>query len=268
MENTSTSHNSWITGLYKHIMPKVYGIGAAVVISGAMFKLLNWPGGSLMLGLGLTTEAIIFFLSAFEPQGVELDWTRVYPALSEKSVAAAPIAVPTQHPLTEKLDQVLQHAKIDSELVDRLGQGMQRLTEATEQIATLQHAAKATEKYVGNIEKASATLEHLQAAHTGTLDAVNKLAEISVDVQSYHEQMQQLTATLDTLNATYQDELAEARLRSTSNKNLYDNITDSMGQLQEASEESNRFKTELTDLSSKISSLNSVYGNMLTALKN
>ena len=58
--------------LFSTIMPKVYGIGAAVVIVGAMFKILHLPGASEMLTIGLTVEAIIFFLSAFEPQHAEI----------------------------------------------------------------------------------------------------------------------------------------------------------------------------------------------------
>lgn len=69
------------TILYGEVMPKVYGIGAAIVIVGAMFKILNWPGANLMIGAGLTTEAMIFFLSAFEPKTKEHDWTKVYPQL-------------------------------------------------------------------------------------------------------------------------------------------------------------------------------------------
>jgi gliding motility-associated protein GldL len=78
----NSKNNNRADRFFKVVMPKVYGIGAAVVIAGAMFKLLNWPGGALMLGLGLTTEAIIFILSAFEPQHEEVDWTRVYPELN------------------------------------------------------------------------------------------------------------------------------------------------------------------------------------------
>ncbi|MCP3660695.1 MAG: gliding motility protein GldL [Bacteroidetes bacterium] len=69
--------------LYGEVMPKVYGIGAAIVITGAMFKILNWPLANLMIGVGLTTEAMIFFLSAFEPKQTEHDWTKVYPELDE-----------------------------------------------------------------------------------------------------------------------------------------------------------------------------------------
>ena len=69
--------------LFTTIMPKVYGIGAAVVIVGALFKIQHWDGASEMLIVGLGTEAVIFFLSAFEPKHPEADWSKVYPELAE-----------------------------------------------------------------------------------------------------------------------------------------------------------------------------------------
>ena len=68
---------------FRIVVPKIYAIGAAVVIFGAMFKILHLPGAGLMLGVGLTTEAIIFFINAFEPPARDLDWSRVYPELGE-----------------------------------------------------------------------------------------------------------------------------------------------------------------------------------------
>ena len=67
---------------YSNVMPKIYGIGAAVVILGAMFKILDWQGANWMIGIGLSTEAVIFFLSAFEPRPQEVDWSKVYPELA------------------------------------------------------------------------------------------------------------------------------------------------------------------------------------------
>ncbi len=78
--------------LFEEIMPKVYGIGAAVVIVGAMFKILNWPGANLMIGIGLTTEAVIFFLSAFEPPVKDYDWTKAYPELAEEGEETIPVS--------------------------------------------------------------------------------------------------------------------------------------------------------------------------------
>ena len=67
---------------YKSFMGKLYGVGASVVIVGAMFKIMHWPGADLMIVVGMSTEAIIFFFSAFEPLHVEYDWSLVYPELA------------------------------------------------------------------------------------------------------------------------------------------------------------------------------------------
>ena len=121
---------------YGSIMPKIYGIGAAVVILGAMFKILDWPFASLMIGVGLSTEAVIFFLSAFEPKHEELDWSKVYPELAgdapgEKRAATRVVTGPSS---TQQLDDMLDKAKIGPELIESLGKGMQNLASSAEKI--------------------------------------------------------------------------------------------------------------------------------------
>src|SRR5690606_7708766 len=86
----AVENKSFSNKFYSDIMPKIYGIGASIVILGAMFKILDWTGGNLMIGVGLTTEAIIFFLSAFEPKSREVDWTKVYPELAGENEGALP----------------------------------------------------------------------------------------------------------------------------------------------------------------------------------
>ena len=63
-------------------MAKLYGFGASIVLAGALFKLQHWPMAGTMLTVGMTTEAIIFFFSAFEPPHEEVDWSIVYPELA------------------------------------------------------------------------------------------------------------------------------------------------------------------------------------------
>ena len=70
------------TKAWKNFMSKLYGIGAAVVIVGALFKIQHWPGAGPMLTVGLATEALIFIFSAFEPIHDEYDWSLVYPELA------------------------------------------------------------------------------------------------------------------------------------------------------------------------------------------
>ena len=78
------------TNGYKNFMAKLYGWGAAVVICGALFKILHWPGANIMLMVGMFTETIIFFFSAFEPLHVEYNWALVYPELAIAEEPAEP----------------------------------------------------------------------------------------------------------------------------------------------------------------------------------
>ena len=100
----------------KNVMSKLYGWGASVVILGAMFKILHWDGADLMLTIGLTTEAVIFFISGFEKPPVEYDWSVVYPEL---------LGSDEERPVRE-LDQMLVKAKVDSELIQSLGEGLRK----------------------------------------------------------------------------------------------------------------------------------------------
>jgi gliding motility-associated protein GldL len=264
----NSKNNNRVDNFFKVVMPKVYGIGAAVVIAGAMFKLLNWPGGALMLGLGLSTEAIIFILSAFEPQHEEVDWTKVYPELNTDYQGEAIIsrARPVDS-VSEKLDELFSKAQIDQTLINKLGEGMSRLADSVSTMANLSQVGAVTEQYAVNMGKASEVLESIYESHTNVLGAVRNLADVSQGSQQYYEQVQQLTGTLSKINVNYQEELKETQLRLDQSKAVFERISESINKLQEASNETENFKQELSQLSEKLASLNSVYGNMLTALK-
>src|ERR1044072_4660190 len=119
----SKKKGGFVELLYKTIMPKVYGIGAAVVIIGALFKILHLTGADEMLMIGLSVEAGIFFLSAFEPPHQEPDWSKVYPELAEDYEAPASQARVGKPggSITQQLDVSLEKAKIGPELLDSLG---------------------------------------------------------------------------------------------------------------------------------------------------
>ncbi len=137
--------------LFKTIMPKVYGIGAAVVIVGALFKIQHYPGAGVMLGIGLGVEAVIFFLSAFEPPHEEPDWSKVYPELSDDY--SGPVNKPAVRGasgkgdnVAQKLDHMLESAKIGPELIEGLGKGMRGLADNVKSMGGMSSAAVATEE--------------------------------------------------------------------------------------------------------------------------
>jgi len=148
-------------------MSKLYGIGASVVILGALFKIQHYPGAGLMLVCGLSTEAIIFFFSAFEPPHVEPDWSLVYPELggmyhdvSESDGAKKPV--------TEELDNLLEKAKIGPELIESLGQGLRKLSDSTSKLSDVSDASFATDEYIKNMKSASKSVNELSDTYKKT----------------------------------------------------------------------------------------------------
>lgn len=265
----STEKNTFAYKFYGSIMPKIYGIGAAVVILGAMFKILDWPFASLMIGVGLTTEALIFFLSAFEPKNEELDWTKVYPELSGANAGAAPpkVARTSTDQTSQKMDQLLEKAKIGPELLESLGKGMQHLASSTEKLGTLSDATVATNEYAENVKKASKSLVDINDSYSKTASALSEMSSASEDAKAYRDQIVNVTRNLSALNNVYEEELKDSNMHAKTISKFYSNVTAAMEGIAEAGKETETFKTELAKLNQNVNSLNKVYGGMLSAMK-
>ena len=267
----SSKKGGFMELMFSTIMPKIYGIGGAVVIVGALFKILHWPGANLMLIVGLGTEALIFFLSAFEPKHAEPDWTKVYPELSDdydgEPVSRSAIATTNNGSVTRKLDQMLESNKIGDDLIRSLGQGMQSLANSAKQMGSLSNAAVATEEYATNVRQASKALLDMNKSYGATVAAMGEMANASKDAKEYHNQVQVVTKNLGALNAVYEMELQDANSHVKAMNKFYSSISNAMESMAQASKESEQFKKELSTLTSNLTSLNNVYGNMLTAMR-
>jgi gliding motility-associated protein GldL len=257
--------------LYKTIMPKVYGIGAAVVIIGALFKILHYPGADEMLMIGLSVEAGIFFLSAFEPPHNEVDWSKVYPELSEE-YEAAPAAPRVTNKvggasLTQQLDVSLEKAKIGPELLDSLGKGLTNLAESAKKMSNLSDAAVATNDYAKNVQTASKALTEMNKSYDVAIKAVSSMSEASKDAGEYHNQVQKVTKNLAALNSVYEMELKDADSHVKNMNKFYESLTGAMNGLSKVGENTTKFTSELGKLTDNLTALNKVYGSMLTAMK-
>ena len=256
---------------YDVVMPKIYGIGAAVVIIGALFKILHLKGADEMLIVGLGTEALIFFLSAFQPQPKEVDWSLVYPELSEgydpSTGSNKFVEQNTGTGLTRKLDDMLKDANVTPEAIASLGQGLNRLSTTTQQLSTLGDATSATDEYTSKVRAASQSLERINDAYASTAQAMSAMADATNDAREYHIQVQNVTKNLGALNAVYEMELQDANTHLKSMNKFYGTLTQAMENLTEAGKETDQFKQEVTSLTTNLSSLNRVYGNMLNAMR-
>jgi len=202
---------------FKQFMAKLYGFGAAIVIVGALFKIQHWEGAGIMLTVGLLTEAIIFFFSAFEPPHEEVDWSLVYPELAgmhEPGADRKKQVKGSNDPVAQQLDKMLADAKIGPELINSLGTGLKSPSENTAKMATVSNAALATEEYsknitaatktVGNLtqsyEKVATAMNGMSVAHQELLNNLNGTVE---DTKRYKDEVSKLAKNLGSLNTIY-----------------------------------------------------------------
>ncbi len=256
--------------LFRTIMPKVYGIGASIVIMGALFKIVHWPGANEMLMIGLITEAVIFFLSAFEPPHSEPDWSKVYPELAEDyEGAAAPqrIAKAGGASPTQQLDKMMEKAKIGPELINSLGKGMKNMADSASKMSNLADAAIATNDYANNVKTASKSLSEMNKSYANTAQAMTAMADATKDSKEYHAQVQNVTKNLSALNAVYEMELKDADSHVKAMNKFYTNMAGALEGMTKAGEKTKKFTDELDKLTGNLTSLNTVYGNMLTAMR-
>ncbi|MDX5584068.1 MAG: gliding motility protein GldL [Aureibaculum sp.] len=192
----------------KKIMNMAYGLGASVVLIGALFKILHFSIGPLtggvMLTIGLVTEALIFFISAFESVDEDLDWSLVYPELAggegEERTDANGL-------LSQKLDTMLEEANLDSDKMSRLAESIQSFAGAAENIAPATDSITATTKYSEQLTLAASQMESLNSLYRVQHDTVSKQSEMNESVventERLKDQMESLAANLSSLNGVY-----------------------------------------------------------------
>ena len=255
--------------LYDTLMPKIYGLGAAVVIVGALFKIEHWDGADTMLIIGLSTEAVIFALSAFQPQSKEHDWSLVYPELSEgyDPSTGNNLAENSSKGLTMKLDDMLKNANVTPEALTSLGQGLNRLSTTTSQMSQLGEATNVTDEYTKKVRSAADSLDKINVAYGNTVEAITAMSGATADAKEYHMQVQNVTKNLGALNAVYEMELQDANTHLKSMNQFYGTLSQAMDNMTQAGKDTEQFQKQVADLTGNLTSLNRVYGNMLNAMR-
>ncbi|MCE2815941.1 MAG: gliding motility protein GldL [Cryomorphaceae bacterium] len=210
---------------FKNFMTKLYGLGAAVVIMGALFKILHLKGADLMLIIGLTTEAVIFAISAFEAQPKDYDWALVYPELENEPATEKKARKGSSGTVTQELDRMLEEAKIGPELLESLSAGMRKLSETAASLNTATDAAGATAAYSQQLGAAAKNMEALNALYavqlentTSQVDIQNtvmeKLSASAQNTEALAGEVTKLSQNLSQLNSVYGNMLAAMNVRS------------------------------------------------------
>jgi gliding motility-associated protein GldL len=268
---------------FKNFMAKLYGWGAAVVMIGALFKIEHLPGAGPMLIVGLTTEALIFFFSAFEPPHVEPDWSLVYPELAgmyegysdetlkEFGLDSEPKSV------SQELDKMLEEANIGPELIASLGVGLKNLSDNAGKMNDISEASVATNEYTKNIRSAANNIGQLSDAYVKTSDVLTSSTEkialsaekidfSSIDGTKFNNELSKVSNNLSALNSMY-----ELQLKSTTSQTeTIDKVGQSMNvfleNLSQSIENTAKYKQQADTLAKNVAALNEVYGKMLNAM--
>ncbi|MBQ3580663.1 MAG: gliding motility protein GldL [Bacteroidales bacterium] len=276
-------------------MGYLYGWGAGIVIFGALFKINHWPGGTIMLIIGMGTEVIIFFMSAFEPPHKEFDWTLVYPQLAgilpgDEGVTKEGEEImedlldgegegqeqlEAADPLTQQLNKMLEEANISSDLIERLGVGMSNLADSAASMNNMATATAATDKFVSNMDTAAEQAGLLYQSMKDAPEAVATLSNIyketaqslSAGDVSYVDEMKKMASSLSSINAMYEMQLQNSTAQLEATKEVQDKMQSMMNNFADSAEGVLKYKQQVDALTKKVSELNNVYGNMLAAMQ-
>lgn len=305
---------------WKNFMAKLYGFGASVVIIGAMFKIMHWPGAGIMLVGGLSTEAIIFFFSAFEPLHEEVDWTLVYPELAgitdddEMENYKESVTSSRGNVVLEKFENLFEQSTLSPETLEKLGEGFAKLNNTAGRLSDISEATAATQAFANNFRNAAQSLDSmtqmysensealtnsitsLSSTYQKTANIIEKTGlEISQQVEksgvdmansyqkltesitaysssvhgsnnAYNDHIEKMNKSLGELNALYELQLKDTSEYVKSNEKLYSGLDTILKNLNDSVTETKRYKDEIVKLSDNLTSLNNIYGNMLSAM--
>jgi gliding motility-associated protein GldL len=293
---------------WRKFMSKLYGIGASVVIIGALFKIQHWKFSGLFLTIGLCTEAIIFFFSAFEPLHEELDWTLVYPELAGMTEQDEMEQMQELGPgfggrPLERIENILGDANLNDDTLKNIGDGLQKLNKAAVNIADISGASVATKEFLSHLQAASTTVNSMNEVYSSSVDGVkqsatslanaysqsakqvaqsgsdmnNSYLQIAETLKSenqliaqsgkvHEDHLQTLNKNLSALNAVYELQIKDNNEHLKNAQQVYSGVEDMIKKLKDSVDETNRYKDEIMKLRDHLSSLNNIYGNMLSSM--
>lgn len=248
-------------------------IGASVVIVGALFKIQHYPGASIMLIIGLSTEALLFMLGALEPQHLSTDWSKVYPELAHHDDEAeeeiedfGELEEGSDLPITEQLDNMLEEAKIGPELIESLGMGLRGLKDTTDRLADVSNASAATDEYVTSLKSASQSVQSFSGTTEAASASLAGLVSTDGSDSSLGEHLNSMASNLTALNDSYAKQLEGSKAQIAATQQYFEGIDELLRNLNDSVNDAQKYRGQMAELSNNISQLNTVYGNMLTAM--
>lgn len=238
-------------------------IGAAVVIVGAWMKITNMPGANLALTVGLLTEAFIFICYAFVPPAAD-PMASVAEALPKMMSG---ISAGSGNPALDKMDKMLQEAEITPANLSKLSESFKKLGTTVENISDVGDVIKSTSDYSNKTKEAITALDSLKTSYQGAANTIGEFNQAAEGTKQFHEQVQVLSKNLSSLNAIYELELQDTNNHLKAMNGFYGNLVQASQAMQTSVDDAKQAHEQIAKLAKNLTSLNTVYGNMLNAMQ-
>ena len=213
------------------IINVVISLGAAIVILGALTKLINLPGADWLLIAGLTTEAGIFVIYAFLPP----------PDMGTPSAGAAGA--------TDAVVASMEAAKLDEAAFKKLSASFEKLNDTAMYLGDLSEMAKSSKDFTANTKDAAIALGTVKDSVANVANNLGSFASASDGVKNLNDQFVTMTKTMEAMN------------------NYYGKLSEASNAMSSSVADAVRAKEQIAILADNLTKLNQIYGNMLNAMQ-
>lgn len=256
----------------KYLKNLIIGLGASVVLLGALFKIQHWPGASIMLTSGMCTEAFIFAMLGLLPPHHDYYWERFYPDITENPHVEAyrkgiKIHKPGGDTSSKSLDKMMEEAQINPANLKRLSDNFQRFGQTVEQMKDITEVTSATGAYSQSAREAATALGDMKDTFVGATKTMSAFNDAAEDTTKFHDQVVVLSRNLGTLNQIYEVELSDANNHLKAMNKFYSNLVNASDAMATSATDANNAKEQIALLAKNLTVLNQVYGNMLSAMQ-
>jgi gliding motility-associated protein GldL len=234
-------------------------IAAAVVIWGALQKLLHTAWADFFLKVGLGTEALVFLI-----YGILYLY---YPAIDDHQVQLAGASVPKGNPALKSMEKMLEEADINPANLGKLSAGFQKLGTTVEKMSEISDVVKATGDYTEKTKEASKALDAVKVAYTNVASSATSFNNASEGAKVFHEQIQVLTKNLSSVNTIYELELQESNNHLKALNQFYGKLNEASAAMNNTANDAVKAKEQISALANNLGKLNQIYGNMISAMQ-
>ncbi|MCM1111314.1 MAG: gliding motility protein GldL [Clostridium sp.] len=278
-----------------------YSIGAAIVIWGALFKILHLPGGNTLLSIGMGTEVLMFILTAFDRPGRQYHWEEVFPVFETKNPEDRPdfagggggiiigggsgsgsyggsgTAGRVSESDARRAIGLPEGIDLSEEDSRSLSESIAKMAAATDQLSKMAELTTATQEYLAKMASIAAEMEHLR----DTTHALNTVSDtllssyraitensesITASSAGYVDQMQSLNRNISGLNTIYEIQLKSVSSQLDAIDRVNRGIKEIRDMYEQSSTRSAQYCEETEKMARNMQQLNNVYEQMLRAM--